>query len=614
MNEARLRIVDKYLHKGWCSYLDIALAINDAIVSYKGDSLEQFGLMKFEPGKRSYNSSCSFNKQLVDELRSSIGQDFMDIPEIWALANEGRLLSRDGKKSSQDDQEYRSNVRNNLIEEEVRQQYTIGSKRSQVDKNTTSKDPRKNRDGEIDIKKVKFYRYKDRNYSLFSSGDFKKYQTIKTKLKVKSKLASATETAVSEVDVKNVLYESDVILEPAVSEKVKQRIRLQNELKEYEDEVKTIIKNLQSSITTIGEDKRRGWIKKTINFYKNILELAKSPLSNIDKRQVANHIHDFALFLASENQYLLLGDRFEEAISIYQKLVLIQKHSIDDYLSGEELFAVEGFEPENARQQMQRDKELVAEALLHFARVQFDSHNVDFAESILSKALSMASAESEIRAKLLQLRAIIYSVSFKMELAADDVEEAYKCALSSGMEETDLSEIMVSRAELLRAKGKTQEAIKVYDEVISICQRYETNEEMLASVLMSKAMLHLSPDSIEVADLAIADALSIFGNLYAKEPDKILPSLMSAKYIKMLIASHSGNIPDAIETGESVIDSFYKANDTLKSLCVQEVVQTLLYLKELYQTFGQNNKELAIDVKFAEIKKQYKDIIDPLLL
>ena len=91
MNEARLRIVDKYLHKGWCSYLDIALAINDAIVSYKGDSLEQFGLMKFEPGKRSYNSSCSFNKQLVDELRSSIGQDFMDIPEIWALPNEAEM-------------------------------------------------------------------------------------------------------------------------------------------------------------------------------------------------------------------------------------------------------------------------------------------------------------------------------------------------------------------------------------------------------------------------------------------------------------------------------------------------------------------------------------------
>ena len=416
------------------------------------------------------------------------------------------------------------------------------------------------------------------------------------------------------MDVKNILYESDVILERAVSEKVKQRIRLQNELKEYEDEVKTSIKNLQSSITTIGKDKRRGWIKKTINFYKNILELAKSPLSNIDKRQVANHIHDFALFLASENQYQLLGDRFEEAISIYQKLVFIQKHSIDDYLSGEELFAVEGFEPENVRQQMQRDKELVAEVLLYFARVQFDSHNVDYAESILSKVLNMASAESEIRAKLLQLRAIIHSVSFKMDLAADDIEEVYKCALSSGMEETDLSEIMVSRAELLRAKGETQAAIKVYDEVISVCQRYETNEEMLASALMSKAMLHLSPDSIEVADIAIAEALSIFSNLYAKEPDKILPSLMSAKYIKMLIASQNGDIPNAIETGESVIDSFYNANDTLKALCVQEVVQTLLYLKDLYQALGQNNKELAIDAKSGEIKEQFKDIINPLLL
>ncbi len=53
---------------------------------------------------------------------------------------------------------------------------------------------------------------------------------------------------------------------------------------------------------------------KKINFYKNILELAKSPLSNIDKQQVTNHIHDFVLFLASENQYQMLGDRFEETI------------------------------------------------------------------------------------------------------------------------------------------------------------------------------------------------------------------------------------------------------------------------------------------------------------
>lgn len=96
---------------------------------------------------------------------------------LWQT--EGRLLSRDGKKSSQDDQEYRSNVRNNLIEEEVRPQYTTGSKRSQVVKDTISKDPRKNSDGEIDIKKVKFYRYKDRNYSLLRPEISKSIKTSK---------------------------------------------------------------------------------------------------------------------------------------------------------------------------------------------------------------------------------------------------------------------------------------------------------------------------------------------------------------------------------------------------------------------------------------------------
>lgn len=79
----------------------------------------------------------------------------------------------------------------------------------------------------------------------------------------------------------------------------------------------------------------------------------------------------------------------------------------------------------------------------------------------------------------------------------------------------------------------------------------------------------------------------------------------------MLIASQKGDIPNAIETGESVIDSFYNANDILKTLCVQEVVQTLLYLKDLYQALGQNYRKLAIDMKFAEIKEQYKEVINP---
>ena len=608
MNERRLRIVDKYLHKGWCSYLDIAMAICEAIDNYEGNPLEQFGIEKFVPGEDKYYASCSYNKQMIEKLRSSIGQDFMDIPEIWALANEGRLLSRDGKKSSDEDKKYRTKIRNLLIEEKVDRQYDCRSTKSSY-----NDDARRNSEGEIDLNRVKFYRYKDRNYSLFTSGDFKKYQEIKRKQKVRNKLASATETAVSEIDIKDVLYESDVILEPAVSEKIKQRIRLQNELKEYEDDVKTIIKSLQSSISEIGEEKRRGWIRKTINYYKNILELAKSPLSNIDKREMANHIHEFALFLASENQYQFIGNRFEEIINIYQKLVLIQKHSIDDYLSGEDFFIEDAFNPKDALIQLQRDKDLVAEALFHFARVQFDSHKVDYAESILSKALNMASAESVIRAKLLQLRAIIYSVSFKMDLAADDIEEAYKCALSSGMEDTGLSEIMVSHAELLRAKGEILEAIRVYNEVISICRCSKTNDEMLASVLMSKAMVVLPHDNME-AGTAITEALSIFSNLYAKEPDKIFPSLLSAKYIKMLVYSQVGDIPNAIEMGENIVRTFFKANDILKTLCVQEIVQTLLFMKELYQALGQKENEVIIEAKFVEIKELYHDIINPLML
>lgn len=117
-----------------------------------------------------------------------------------------------------------------------------------------------------------------------------------------------------------------------------------------------------------------------------------------------------------------------------------------------------------------------------------------------------------------------------------------------------------------------------------------------------------------MSDTAITEALAIFNNLYAKEPDRILPSLMSAKYIKMLVASQSGDIQNAVEIGESVISSFSNVNDTLKTLCIQEVVQTLLYMKDMYQTLDQRDKELSIDAKFSEIKNQYRDLINPLLL
>lgn len=605
MNEARLKIIDKYLHDGWCSYLDIAKIINDAI---QDNDINPYGIKKFRPSKGSCHDS--YNKQLIEWFRGSIGQDFMDIPEIWALVHENRMLIRDGRKSTKEDQEYRSLIRSRLIEEELRPQYGFTSNR--IRENNID-DPRKNSEGKIDIKKVKFYRYKDRNYSLFISGDYKIYQEKRLKLKLKSRLADATDAVVSKKDVKSVLYESDVILEPVVSDKIKQRIRLQNELKEYEDEVKFIIKNLQTSITSINEEKRRGWIKKTINFYKNILELAKSPLSNIDKRQVANYLHNFALFLASENLYQMLGNRFEEVIRIYHKLVLIQKHNLDDYLSGAELFADEKFDLDEARSQMQNDKRLVAEALFHFARVQFDSHNTDYAKTILEKALDIASDKSTIRAKLLHLRAIIDSVTCNFDSASKDIEEAYKCAVSSDMEETELSEIMMSRAELLRAKGDWQKAIKEYDDVISIYRRDETSRESLASALMSKSMLHLSPGNLEMANTAISEALDIFTNLYAKDPDRILPSLMSARYIQMLIASKNGDIANASEIGERIIGIFDKANETLKTLCIHEVIQTLILLKELYTVSGKGKSIMVIEAKFSEIKNQHKYIIDPLL-
>lgn len=582
MNEARLKILDKMLHKGWCSYLDIAKALYHAM---GGFTSEKYGITKdIEEKSRGW----SFNKYLIDCYHNHIGHDLFDITEIWILAHEDRLLS----KGNKDDQAYRSIIRNKLIIEEKRPQYK-----------TPVTDPEaKTEKGEVDLKRVKFYRYRDPNYSLFDSGDFKIFDDKIKKKRAKSSFAKATKKNISDEAVNSVRFEPDTPLDEEVSLQIKQSIILQEELEEFEQQSKDIINRLSSKIERSAKEKDERWISQSIKLYKNILELAKNPLSNVDKRQIAAHVHDLAFFLATENQYHLLGERFEEAIDIYQKLLLEQKHILEDYAADAEGFDKDAVNPKALKKQMLHDQEMVAEALLSLARVRFDSHDISNAKSLLDKALNLSADGSQCMARILHLRGIIHSVERNTEAAKADIEQAYKFAASSGLDINEHLSIMMSLAELLQAEGKPDEAEHYYTYIIDQCRNPETpSDEILASALMSASLIHLSNGNIAKADTEITEAIPLFDALYKKEPDKILPNVLSAKYIKTLILGQQGLFNDAIDTGEWIIKQYEQSNETIKALCTQEAYQTLLFLKELYQATGNESEIQRLDEMLGAI-------------
>lgn len=582
MNEARLKILDKMLHKGWCSYLDIAKALYHAM---GGFTSEKYGITKdIEEKSRGW----SFNKYLIDCYHNHIGHDLFDITEIWILAHEDRLLS----KGNKDDQAYRSIIRNKLIIEEKRPQYK-----------TPVTDPEaKTEKGEVDLKRVKFYRYRDPNYSLFDSGDFKIFDDKIKKKRAKSSFAKATKKNISDEAVNSVRFEPDTPLDEEVSLQIKQSIILQEELEEFEQQSKDIINRLSSKIERSAKEKDERWISQSIKLYKNILELAKNPLSNVDKRQIAAHVHDLAFFLATENQYHLLGERFEEAIDIYQKLLLEQKHILEDYAADAEGFDKDPVNPKALKKQMLHDQEMVAEALLSLARVRFDRHDTENAKSLLDKALNLSADGSQCMARILHLRGIIYSVEGDNNSANTDIEQAYKFAVSSDLDINERLSIMMSLAELLQAEGKSDETAHLYDDIIDQCRNLENpSDEILATALMSASLIHLSNGDIAKADKEIADAIHLFEALYANEPDKILPNVLSAKYIKTLILGQQGLFNDAIDTGEWIIKQYEQSNETLKALCTQEAYQTLLYLKELYQATGNESEIQRLDEMLGAI-------------
>lgn len=574
MNEARLRIIDKLLQKGWQSYYDIAKAIYS------------------KPGQ-----SFLYDRDFK-ATRPSIVQDFRLIQDIWYCAHHGELIPKGN--STSDKNPLRTRLIREIFESKSQKQFSAERVPELL----------KEKEEFFANPKVKFYRYKNRKYSIFTSGDYDKYIAFKTKTKTKRSLENTLNKSVTDSEVNQAQFDQEFVPEPVVSEQIKRSIRLQEELRDFAQGSKQIVDSLLLSISVESNQKKRRWVQKTVNYYRNILELVKNPLSKYNPREIADQIHEFAFFLATENQYHLLGNRFDEALAIYQKLRREKRHLIEDIEKGLVTGEEANIDIVQAKEQMAKDDESVAAILMSMARVRLDSGEIDSAKTALEQAKALSGKPSLVNAQVCHLESIIAGVEGNIERAAGLIEEAYNTFQMLNLEDSsECAAILASKAELLQRTGDTEGAKALYESLLAKDDADETVREARVSTALSLAIINLSEGQIEDADKNVSIALSGFEKMIETEPNKNLPNLMTAKYIKGLVLMHSGDLMGAIAILEEASTMVPETRPDLFALCGTELLEINVTLHDLYAGLGDNAKAEATSGMAKQILSSIGSII-----
>lgn len=560
----RLEIIDFLLQNSWQSYYDFAKSI-------------------FGKDGRVFSYDADFKSN-----RSTIVQDFRLIQDIWYCARYGAAIPKVKSKSEKDP--IRAEIISKVFECKTKKLFD------------SSKAPEliKGKDEYFSNPLVTFYRYKDSKYSIFGSGDYEKYIAFKTKNRAKKSFNDSLDRSVTDIEVNNALQDSDVVLEPEVSAQIKRSIRLQEELKEFEQGSKQIVDSLLLKISSESDQKKKRWVQDTIKYYGNVLELVKNPLSNYKPEEVATKIHEFAYFLASENQYHILGDRFDEALLIFLKLQRERKHLIDDAEQG--FCSQQDVDVKSMKEQAQRDDETVSSILVSIARVNLDSGNVDKAKELIDRAESFSKSKTLIKAQLLHLKAVVESISGDNKKSLSLINDALDIFNLLGLERThDNLEALASKAELLQRLGCNSDATSIYSQLLEFGQGCNSDQGVLADASLNLALLSLNEGQIDKAEIYIDSALPAVQSLYLKEPDKYLPNLMNAKYVKGLILMQKGDISESIKVLEQTVQIIPNKRPDLISLCGMELLEVSITLRDLYLSIGDNVKADETSTKIKEL-------------
>ena len=545
--QQRLEEIDKLLQKGWQSFYDFAKAIY------------------CKPGQ-TYLYDRDFKA-----TRSSIVLDFRLIQDIWYCAHHGELIPKGN--STSDKSPLRAGLISEIFESKTQKQFAAERVPELF----------KEKDEFFTNPKVTFYRYKNRKYSIFTSGDYDKYVAFRTKKKNKKKLEDTLNQSVTDSEVNHAQFDQEFVPEYAVSEQIKRYIRLQEELREFAQGSKKIVDSLLQSISSESNQKKCRWVQTTVKYYRNILELVKNPLSNYSPREIADKIHEFAFFLATENQYHLLGNRFDEALTIYQKLRREQRHLVEDIEQGLVIGEEADIDVRQTKEQMAQDDEAVASIMLSIARVRMDSGEIEKAKTILEHAHPLVGDQSLMCAQLYHLESILAGLEGNIERAFTNAEKATEVITALDQEDSvEGLTILASKADLLQRTGNSTGAKAIYAALIEKKSQDEAAFEVISSAHLNLAIIYLSEEQIEEADRNISDALDGFEKLYAKEPDRLLPTFLTAKYIKGLVLMHQGDLKASIEILEEASAMVPEKRPDLQALCGPELLEVFISLHDLY--------------------------------
>lgn len=601
-NEARLRVIDKLLQKGWCSYLDMAKAID--VEMTEENAKKKYGLEKFvKTGEESYN------KCLLGHFRSTLAGDCRIILDIYALVHYGWELEKSGSK---EDNERRQLIAKELFEVTKKKQYgtripleLCTDKYGEVDKNTI----------------VTFYKYSEgkKGYSLFKSGDFNQYQSLHLKSKASKRLKDAIGDTISDKDEKAAYIDPKMSPVPEVSELIKQAIGLKGAQDSYNKENRKTIKKLRETIEKGSKEKEQGWVDKVINFYRNLKQLSKGPFSIIEERELAELLRDYVFFLAEESRYKDIGGEFDEALALYVQLSRDGRHKIEDSIYNEILgIKLSEEEIQAIRNQVNLDDVRIAEVLRTIARVLLDTGDVVSAQKKIQFAKRLIGGLETLEAKavlrdIYQLESIMHAIENNMDLAFEANGVAMDLMAPDDYSDTCM-DIRATHADILSRRGDIEKAAQEYEALLEHLQSV-SSEESKAKILIGYASVEMGRGQFSKALLALDKSIAGFEMSLSSEPYKILPNILAARLSCTIALASLGQPKMAIDNCDAALALLAKYPDC-EDLCLIEEVSLLISKRDLLEAIGDNeNAEKALRTaqsvagKMPSIPEAFRDAL-----
>lgn len=431
VGDTRILIIDRLLSKGWTSYLDMDIALNEYYKSIKS---------------KGYVAPCKDDKEYYSKIKGNESNiKVSDIPhmvDVWALVHRGvdieGILEREKKRGGK--------VSENPLRDEMKQLFIeIHSidpdDKVELDKHCLSNDTLKYiRGRHARGQKLLLFRYKEKGYSI--RDDLKKYnedEGLQSSLQIQRNISTDIFYDIDDAAKYDIIPDPDVI-----DRKVRALIieTLKNEL--IRDTTGAVWKRLEK-IDGLKKSKPQGWMANTSNTYLNAIYDGQGILEGIDLGPV---LHNYGSFLLDGKDYNQSQYFLNEGLDSLRKIML----------SGND-----------------KAKEEYAQILQNLAVLHITLGNYEKAEEESLESLSIFRKLAEANksfiygvAILLNTLAGLHINTRKLDLVEEEYEEAIRIFSKISEDEPTkflymLVESVTSLARYYQLVGRLDESVEAYE-------------------------------------------------------------------------------------------------------------------------------------------------------